>query len=80
GFVKRYEKGEDIWKKTTTFGLVDDGVGYVDNDFFKQNVPEALRNEMAKAFDDAKSGKLKVKSYFDFASDKEYEAYLESAR
>ena len=80
GFVKRYEKGEDIWKKTTTFGLVEDGVGYVINDFFKQNVPEELRNEMAKAFDDAKAGKLKVKSYFDFASDKEYEAYLESAR
>ena len=35
---------------------------------------------MAKAFEDAKAGTLKVKSYFDFASEAEYDAYLESAK
>ena len=78
--VHAIDNGEDVWKKTQTLGLVEKAVGYVDNDFFKENVPEELRNEMAKAFEDAKSGTLKVKSYFDFASEAEYDAYLESAK
>ena len=78
--VHSIDNGEDVWKKTVTLGLVEKAVGYVDNDFFKANVPEELRNEMAKAFEDAKAGTLKVKSYFDFASEAEYDAYLESAK
>ena len=34
---------------------------------------------MAKSFEDAKAGTLKVKSYFGFASEAEYEDYLASA-
>ena len=78
--VHAIDKGENVWKKTQTLGLVENAVGYVDNEFFQLNVPEELRNEMAKAFEDAKSGTLKVKSYFDFASEAEYDAYLESAK
>ena len=74
--VHSIENGEEIWKKTNTLGLVEKAVGYVDNDFFKANVPQELRDEMAKAFDDAKAGTLKVKSYFDFASEAEYDEYL----
>ena len=74
------EKKEDVFGKTTKLGLVENAVGYVDNDFFKANVPEDVRKAMAQAFEDAKSGKLKVKSYFDFASEAEYDAYLNSAK
>lgn len=77
--VHSIDKGEDVWKKTVTLGLVEDAVGYVDNDFFRANVPQEVRDVMAKAFDEAKAGTLKVKSYFDFASEAEYEAYLAAA-
>ncbi|MBR0385064.1 MAG: BMP family ABC transporter substrate-binding protein [Erysipelotrichaceae bacterium] len=78
--VHSIDKGEDVFGKTNTLGLVEQAVGYVDNDFFKANVPQELRDEMAKAFEDAKAGTLTVKSYFDFASDAEYDAYLNSAK
>ncbi len=78
--VHSIEKGEDVFGKTNTLGLVENAVGYVDNDWFKQNVPQEIRDAMAKAFEDAKAGTLKVKSYFDFASEAEYDAYLESAK
>ena len=78
--VHSIDKGENVWKKTNTLGLVENAVGYVDNDFFKANVPQEVRDAMAKSFEDAKAGTLKVQSYFDFASEAEYDAYLESAR
>ena len=77
--VHSIENGEDVWKKTNTLGLVENAVGYVDNDFFKTNVPQDVRDAMAKSFEDAKAGTLKVKSYFGFASEAEYEDYLASA-
>ena len=78
--VHEIENGTDVWKKTQTLGLVEDAVGYVDNAYFQEQVPADLRAEMAQAFEDAKAGTLKVKSYFDFASEAEYDAYLESAK
>ena len=74
------ENGEDVWKKTTTLGLAQDSVGYVDNAYFQEKVPAEVRDAMAKAAEDVKSGKLSVKSYFDFASEDEFNAYLESAK
>lgn len=79
-FFHQVEAGEDVWGKTTTLGLKDDSVGYVDNDFFKANVPEDLRNEMAEAAANVKAGKLDVKSYFDFASEAEYLEYVNAAK
>lgn len=77
--VHSIDNGENVWKKTNTLGLVEKAVGYVDNDFFKTNVPQEVRDAMAQAFEDAKAGTLKVKSYFDFASEAEYDAYLQAA-
>ena len=78
--VHSIDKGENVWKKTTTLGLAQDSVGYVDNAYFQEKVPAEVRDAMAKAAADVKSGNLKVKSYFDFAGDAEYDAYLESAK
>lgn len=72
--------GEDIWKKTTVLGLAEDSVGYVDNDFFKANVSEELRNKMADAAAKIKAGELEVKSYFDFADEAEYKAFVAEAQ
>ena len=69
-----------MWGKTITLGLKDDSVGYVDNDFFKANVPEDLRNAMADAAAKVKAGELEVKSYYDFADEAEYEAFVAAAK
>lgn len=74
------EEGDDsMWGTTTVLGLAEDSVGYVDNEFFQTNVPEELRNQMADAAEKIASGELEVKSYYDFASADEYNAYVESA-
>lgn len=71
------EEGDDsIWGHTTHLGLAQDSVGIVDNDFYRANTPEELRTEISEASNKIKSGELKVKSYFDFADDTEYNAYL----
>ena len=74
------DNGEDVWKKTTTLGLAQDSVGYVDNEFFQANVPAEVRDAMAKAAEEVKSGSKDVKSYFDFASEDEFNAYLEEVK
>lgn len=79
-FFHQVEAGDDVWGKTVTLGLKDDAVGYVDNDFFKANVPEDLRNAMADAAAKVKAGSLDVKSYYDFASEAEYLAYVDAAK
>lgn len=79
-FFHSVEAGEDVWGKTVTLGLAQDSVGYVDNDFFKANVPETIRNDMAAVADKVKSGALTIKSYYDFANDGEYVAYVNDAR
>ena len=78
--VHSIDNGEDVWKKTTTLGLAQDSVGYVDNAFFQEKVPAEVRDAMAKAAEDVKSGAKDVKSYFDFANDSEYQDYLASAK
>ena len=78
--VHSIDKGEDVWKKTTTLGLAQDSVGYVSNDFFSSNVPAEVQEEMSKAAADVKAGSRKVKSYFDFASEDEFNAYVATAQ
>jgi basic membrane protein A len=74
------DNGEDVWKKTTVLGLAQDSVGYVDNEIFQANVPAEVRDAMAKAAEEIKSGSKDVKSYFDFASEDEFNAYLEEVK
>ncbi len=79
-FFHQVEAGEDVWGKGMTLGLADNSVGYVDNAFFQEKVPQELRDAMAGVADKVKSGELKVKSYFDFADEAEYKAYVEAAK
>ena len=78
--VHSIDKGEDVWKKTTTLGLAQDSVGYVNNEFFKANVPADVQDAMAKAAEDVKSGAKKIKSYFDFANENEFNDYIATAQ
>lgn len=79
-FFHRVDAGEAVWGQGMTLGLKDSAVGYVDNDFFKANVPEDLQKEMADATEKVKSGDLTIKSYFDFASEADYIAYRDAAK
>jgi basic membrane protein A and related proteins len=45
-------------------GLTEDGVGYVEDDHFKQLVPEAIRTQLQQAANEVKAGSVKVSSAF----------------
>lgn len=79
-FFHQVEAGEAVWGQGVTLGLADNAVGYVDNAFFQEMVPQELRDEMAGVADKVKSGELKIKSYFDFASEAEYMDYVNAAK
>ncbi|HIU77987.1 MAG TPA: BMP family ABC transporter substrate-binding protein, partial [Candidatus Avilachnospira avicola] len=52
---------------------------YVDNDYFKEVVPEEVRNEMQEAKEKIASGEIDVKSYYDFTEESEYADFVASA-
>ena len=70
---------ELAWGTTIKLGLKESAVGYADNDYFKANVPQEIRDKMAAVKDDVISGKLTIKSYYDFANDDEYQAFVNAA-
>ena len=75
------ESGDDsMWGHTTRLGLAQDSVGIADNDYYEANTPDELKAQIAEASEKIKSGELKVKSYYDFADDTEYNAYVESVK
>ena len=76
----KIDAGEDVWQKTLTLGLADNSVGYVDNAYFEEKVPEDVRAKMEEAKAKIASGEGTVKSYYDFKDDSEYEAYVASVR
>ena len=75
-FFLSEEAGEAQWKKVTTLGLKEAAVGYVDNEFFQANVPAEVREKMAETNAKILAGEMTVKSYFDFADEAEYQAFL----
>ena len=75
-FFHSEEAGEAQWKKVTTLGLKEAAVGYVDNEFFQANVPAEVREKMAETNAKILAGEMTVKSYFDFADEAEYQAFL----
>ncbi len=77
-FFDNVEAGKDVWKKVNILGLKDNAVGYVDNDYFKQMVPEEVRNKMAETNKKIVAGEVTVKSYYDFKSEDEYQDLLKS--
>ncbi len=79
-FFHDVEAGEDVWGKNQNLGVAEGAVGYVDNEFFRANVPEELRNAMAEVSGKVASGELKIQSYFDFADEAAFMDYLAAAR
>ena len=77
-FFEQVEAGDDVWGKVNHLGLKDNAVGYVDNEFFQENVPQEVRDKMAESKEKIASGELEVQSYYDFADESEYQALLDS--
>lgn len=77
-FFGEVEKGEAVWKKVNRLGLKENSVGYVENDFFKEHVPQEIRSRMEEAQRKIADGEIKVKSYYDFKDESEYQALLDS--
>ncbi|MBE5971781.1 MAG: BMP family ABC transporter substrate-binding protein [Lachnoclostridium sp.] len=75
-FFHSEEAGEAQWQKVTTLGLKEGAVGYVDNEFFRANVPQEVRDKMAETQEKIFAGEMKIKSYSDFADESEYQAFL----
>ena len=65
-------------EKVNHLGLAENSVGYVENDFFVKNVPEEVRTKMKETQDKIISAEIKVKSYYDFANESEYQSLLDS--
>lgn len=77
-FFHDVEAGKDVWQKVNRLGLKENAVGYVDNEFFRENVPEDVRNKMTEAQEKIINGEITVKSYYDFSGEAEYQALLDS--
>ena len=77
-FFEDVENGEEVWGKLNRLGLKEKSVGYVDNEFFQQNVPQEIRDKMAESQEKILSGEITVKSYYDFANEAEYQQLLDS--
>ncbi|WP_328836636.1 BMP family lipoprotein [Streptomyces europaeiscabiei] len=57
-------KGDVKYGAVESVGLAEDAVGYVDDDHFREVVPERIRTELQEAADRVKSGSLTVPSAF----------------
>lgn len=68
----------EVWGKLNRLGLKEKSVGYVDNEFFQQNVPRRSVDKMAESQEKILSGEITVKSYYDFANEAEYQQLLDS--
>ncbi|MCD8371015.1 MAG: BMP family ABC transporter substrate-binding protein [Clostridiales bacterium] len=77
-FFHSVEAGEDVWGKENHLGLKQNSVGYVDNEFFQENVPQEVRDKMAESQEKILAGEITVKSYYDFADEAEYQQYLDA--
>ena len=68
-----------MWGHTIKLGCAEDSIGYVDNEFFQENVPEEVRTAMEDAKAKIASGELVPKSYFDFADENEFNEFVKAA-
>lgn len=73
------EAGKIEWGTTVLAGLADKAVGYVDNDFFRATVPADVVDTISSIADKVVSGEMEVKSYYDFADEAAFNAFLQDA-
>lgn len=66
------------WGQNVAMGVKEGAVGVADNDYYEEVVPQEVRDAVAKAAEGITDGSITPKSYFDFASDDEYQDLIAS--
>ncbi|MCC8103299.1 MAG: BMP family ABC transporter substrate-binding protein [Clostridiales bacterium] len=57
------------------YGVAEDGVGILENDYYLENTPEEVREVIYDIIDKIGSGEIEVPSYYDFDTYEEFEEY-----
>jgi basic membrane protein A len=68
--------GKEYWGTVRILGLKENGVGYVNNEMLRKNIPAETIAEIEAAKASIIDGSLKVQSYFDFKNEEEYAAFV----
>jgi basic membrane protein A len=68
--------GKEYWGTVRILGLKENGVGYVNNEMLKKNIPAETIAEIEAAKASIIGGSLKAQSYFDFKNEDEYTAFV----
>jgi basic membrane protein A len=70
--------GKEYWGTVRIFGLKEGGVGYVNNDMLKKNIPAETIAQVEAAKTGIIGGSLKAQSYFDFKNRAEYDDFIKT--
>jgi len=76
--VESIESGNPYPAGNAVYGAYENGVGYLENDNFKQWVPEDVQATLKDLIQKIGSGEIKVPSYYDFNSYEAFEAYRDN--
>ena len=76
--LRIFEDGEELFGTAEILGLSTGSVGYVDNDHFRSLVPAEVITKVEEAKEAIFSGEIKVKSYYDFASEDAFNEFANS--
>jgi len=73
--LDRYVEGTLPYGVVEGYGIVENGVGMADNEYYRANTPADVLAYMDELAEGVVSGTVKVPSYFDFASYDEFAAW-----
>lgn len=73
--LDRYVEGTLPFGVVEGYGILENGVGMADNEYYRANTPADVLAYMDELAKDVVSGTVKVPSYFDFASYEEFQAW-----
>lgn len=68
-------KGTKIETGNKLYGVYENGVGILENDYYLSQIPQETRDTIADVIAKIGKGEIKVPSYFDFASYDDFAAY-----
>lgn len=67
------------WSTIEVYGISNGGATFIQNDIYKQTVPQDIQDEMNQLVEDVKSGTITIPSVFDM-SEEEYAAMKEKVK
>ena len=76
--VESIEDGNPIAPGNTVYGAFENGVGYLENDNFKEWCPADVQATLKDLIQKIGAGEIKVPSYYDFNSYEAFEAYRDN--